>query len=226
MKNENASVPRDVSVIKLAKINDSPKIHLHSSCNFHGLILKSPTKEDHFSPYRFCDLGGEYPVGYLIYAAYGSNMVRERFMVYIKGGYFRERWYPGSSDTSDPEDLGWMYVPHRLYFAKKSPRWENKGVAFLSCYKEPDSSYHAVVRLWKVSEIQFRDIQEQEGKSWYDQVLPLGEKEGLEIKTITGSWEHEKQKPSECYLEIVRKGLSETTGWDEAQIEAYLARFL
>ncbi len=129
---------------------------------------------------------------YLIYAAYGSNLFKERFMFYIKGGVFEGRHYNGSTDKSEPEDLGWIYVPHRLYFAKKSPRWDNKGVAFLSCEKESNSDYHAVVRLWKISEIQFKDIQQQEGKVWYKEVLFLGEKEGLKIKTITGSWVDEK----------------------------------
>ncbi len=43
---------------------------------------------------------------YLIYAAYGSNMLKERFMVYIKGGEFEGNPYPGSTDKSEPEDLG------------------------------------------------------------------------------------------------------------------------
>jgi len=48
---------------------------------------------------------------YLIYAAYGSNLLKERFMRYIKGGKFEGfegKDYRGSSDKSEPKDLGWM----------------------------------------------------------------------------------------------------------------------
>jgi len=163
---------------------------------------------------------------YLIYAAYGSNLLKERFVYYIKSGNFEGKYYNGSADKSEPKDLSWMYVPYRLYFAKKSLRWDNKGVAFLSCKKESNSDYHAVVRLWKISETQFEDIHEQEGKGWYNKVLILGEKEGLEIKTITGCWEDEKQKPCKRYLEKIGKGLKETTNWSDTAIEEYLNKFL
>jgi len=163
---------------------------------------------------------------YLIYAAYGSNLLKERFMVYIRGGDFEGRPYEGSSDTTEPEDLGWMYVPYRLYFAKKSSRWDNKGVAFLSCEEEKNPEYHAIVRLWKISEKQFEDLRKQEGPSWYNKIMSLGEKNGLKIKTFTGCWENEKQEPSERYLEIIKKGLKETTNWDDQKIEEYIKKFL
>ncbi len=128
---------------------------------------------------------------YLIYAAYGSNMLKEKFMCYIKGGVFEGKNYTESTYKSEPEDVGWMCSPHSLYFAKKSPRWDNKGVAFLSCKKESNSDYYATVHLWKISGKQFNDIQQKEGKSWYDIILPIGEKDCLKIKTISGSWENE-----------------------------------
>ena len=162
----------------------------------------------------------------VIYAAYGSNLLKERFLVYIQGGNYQNRNYKGCTDKAESEDLGWMRVPHRLYFAKKSSRWENKGVAFLSCEKEEKPQYHAVVRLWKISESQFIDIHEQEGKSWYHKILVLGEKNGLEIKTITGCWMCELNTPSEKYLDVMKKGLKETTGWNDEQIENYIGKFV
>lgn len=164
---------------------------------------------------------------YLIYAAYGSNLLKERFMVYIKGGCFEGKEYEGcKDDKTEPEDLGWLFVPYRLYFAKKSSRWDNMGVAFLSCKMELDANYHTVVRLWKVSKIQFEAIHEQEGKSWYPIILHLSEKDGLEIKTITGCWENEINNPSERYLEIIKKGLKETTSWSDKEIADYINKFL
>lgn len=41
---------------------------------------------------------------YLIYAAYGSNLIKERFIAYIKGGAILKKYYVGSSDKSDIED--------------------------------------------------------------------------------------------------------------------------
>lgn len=165
-------------------------------------------------------------MSYLIYAAYGSNMLKERFLYYIKGGLFEGKYYEGSRDKTEPEDLGYMFVPYRLYFAKSSSRWDRKGVAFLSCEKEPNLDYHAIVRLWKISKTQFEDIQKQEGKLWYHKVIILGEKEGYQIKTITGCWEDERQSPSERYLKIIKKGIKETTNWNDEKSEAYLTRFL
>jgi len=161
----------------------------------------------------------------IIYAAYGSNLSKKRFMFYINGGKFEGHQYKGCTDKTEPEDLRWMYVPHRLYFAKKSSRWESKGVAFLTCEQEPVSECHAVVRLWKISENQFEDIHNQEGKTWYDKILSIGEKDGLEIKTITGCWMCELNTPSEKYLDVIKKGLKETTDWNDEQIENYIRKF-
>ncbi|MDI6846292.1 MAG: hypothetical protein QME28_09170 [Candidatus Saccharicenans sp.] len=161
----------------------------------------------------------------LIYAAYGSNLLKERFMVYILGGNFRGRTYQGCSDKSEPEDVGWIKVPHRLYFARKSALWDNKGVAFLSCLKEKNPEYHTVVRLWKIRECQFHEVKSQEG-SFYNKILDLGEKDGYGIFTLTGCWEQEIEAPSESYLKVISDGLKETTGWTDNEINAYLARFL
>jgi len=162
---------------------------------------------------------------YLIYAAYGSNLLKERFMAYIKGGKYQGRDYEGSRDKTEPIDSGWTYVPHKLYFAKKSPKWNNKGVAFLSCEREKNKDYYAAVRLWRVSETQFEDIKKQEGRRWYNKELFLGEIAGLEIKTITGDWEREKNEPSQKYLYVIKKGIKETTGWEDFKIEGYLKKF-
>lgn len=162
---------------------------------------------------------------HLIYAAYGSNLLQERLLFYIKGGEYCGRHYDGSDNKTEPESLGWIYVPYRLYFAKRSSRWGNKGIAFLSCQKEDEMNYWAVVRLWKISEQQFQDIQRQEG-GWYNKILSLGAIGGFEIKTITGCYENEKQQPSDDYLNIIKAGLEETTNWDNDMIKKYLIKFL
>jgi len=162
----------------------------------------------------------------IIYAVYGSNLLKERFLVYIKGGDYKGRNYSGCKDKTDPIDRGWMFIPYRLYFAKKSPRWENKGVAFISCEEETDKKYHTVARLWEITEEQFNDIWQEEGKGWYHKKLYLGTKDGMEIYTITGCWAHEVNPPSENYLSIIKRGLKETTNWENERIEGYLKKFL
>lgn len=161
----------------------------------------------------------------ILYAAYGSNMLRERFLVYIKGGIYRDREYRGCTDKTEPEDCGFMFVPYRLYFAQNSPRWDNGGVAFLSCERTDEKELHALVRLWKINESQFEEILAQEG-SWYHKILYLGDKDGYEVKTFTGCWENEINQLSEEYLEVIRLGIKETTGWDDGKIENYIKNFL
>lgn len=176
---------------------------------------------------------------YVIYAAYGSNLLKERFMVYIQGGTYKGYPYAGSKDKTEPIDLGWGFIPHRLYFAKKSSRWDNKGVAFVSCEKESNEDYHTVVRLWRVSLTQLEDILKQEGKGGYNVKLYLGNikniklgelhhkiKGDLDICTFTGCWEKEGRGPSDKYLDIIKRGLKETTNWSDKEIEEYFAKRL
>jgi len=54
----------------------------------------------------------------------------------------------------------------------------------------------------------------------------LGEKDGLTIKTFTGCWMNEINLPSEEYLDIIKNGLKETTGWMDQEIENYLHKFI
>jgi len=162
----------------------------------------------------------------VIYAVYGSNLLKERFLAYIKGGFYEGRKYNGCINKEEPIDLGCMYIPHRLYFAKNSSRWDNKGVAFITSQKEENTNLHTLVRFWKVTEEQFEEIQEQEGKDWYNRMVDLGEKDGLKILTITGDWLNKINLPSSRYIEIIKKGLKETTKWTDKKIENYLKKFI
>lgn len=162
----------------------------------------------------------------VIYAVYGSNLLEERFLAYIKGGFYEGKEYKGCTNKKEPIDLGWMYIPHRLYFAKNSSRWDNKGVAFITPKKEENTNFHTIVRLWKVTEEQFKEIQEQEGKAWYNIIVDLGEKDGFKILTITGDWLNEIDLPSSRYIEIIKKGLKETTEWPDEEIKNYLKKFI
>lgn len=71
---------------------------------------------------------------------------------------------------------------------------------------------------------QFEDIKKQEG-SWYYKIFNLGQRDSLEIRTITGSYIEEINEPSKRYLNVIRRGLKETTKWSVEEIDEYLHRF-
>jgi len=58
-------------------------------------------------------------------------------------------------------------------------------------------------------------LQKQKGKEWYGKIITLGEKDGLKILTL-----------SALYLDVLKKGLKETTGWADEEIDKYWKKFL
>jgi hypothetical protein len=162
---------------------------------------------------------------YVIYAAYGSNLLTERLLAYIKGESFRSiTYHRGCPDKTEPVSLGWRFVPYRVYFGKHSGRWDG-GVAFLSPEMEPDREYHAVVRLWKMTREQYECVKSQEG-SWYEKEINLGTLDGLEILTFTSEEKLNYNPPSKLYLDVLKEGLKETTGWTDEEIDKYWEKFL
>ena len=67
------------------------------------------------------------------YASYGSNLLRRRFMTYIQGGTPEgaAEGQVGCTDPTPPLDDRPVRIPHRLFFAGRSVKWENGGVAFI-----------------------------------------------------------------------------------------------
>lgn len=94
------------------------------------------------------------------YAAYGSNIHRDRFMEYITGGTskYNGQQHPGCRDRSDPIRDRATTLDRQLYFAKSSTSWAG-GVAFVR--PEPGSGA-AVGRAYLITEQQFLDIATQE----------------------------------------------------------------
>lgn len=146
---------------------------------------------------------------YVWYASYGSNILKERFMYYVKGGIcrFNGTLYEGCSDKSEPLDVKQLNIPYRLYFAKSSRSWENHGVAFL----EPimNSTVRTLGRMYLITKEQFYDIQLQEGKGWYNHILDIGKHGGIPIKSFTHFEILPYNLPSEKYLEVIKSGIME-----------------
>ena len=143
------------------------------------------------------------------YACYGSNLLKERFMYYIKGGVckFNEKEYASCSDESAPLDDRPINIPYKLYFGNSSKIWKDGGVAFL----EPkiNDNETTLGRMYLITEEQFHEINVQEGLVWYDLILSLGELNEIPIKTFTHSSMFTKKLPVQKYLKVIEKGISE-----------------
>lgn len=147
---------------------------------------------------------------YTWYASYGSNMLYERFMYYIKGGYceFNNKTYTGCKDKTPPKGDKPVIIPYRMYFGNQSASWGNGGVSFLDL-NTPGKS---LGRMYLVTREQFGDIHDQEGKhkNWYNEVCEIGECEGYKILTFTNKSLRAVCVPSDKYFDVVKFGIKET----------------
>ena len=99
------------------------------------------------------------PVADLWYAAYGSNLARDRFEAYLFGGRpaGATRHYPGARDPSPPLDDRPLLLPGRLFFAGDSPTWGG-GIAFY----DADGEGTVYARAYRITTEQFSDLAAQE----------------------------------------------------------------
>lgn len=164
------------------------------------------------------------------YAAYGSNVLRARFRLYLRGGRYQEghREHVGARDRQEPGvDSPLIHGPWHLHFGHSSPRWGG-GVAFL----DPDNDQGARVRCWNITQEQFLDVAAQENgmlpgdleididevvangqaeisASWYSRVVYLGEYQGQPVMTFTSSHPPKPNPPGEAYLRVILNGFLE-----------------
>lgn len=94
------------------------------------------------------------------YASYGSNLNRERFLTYVKGGKAEgsSTSHVGCRDKDLPEADMPIRFAGRMHFAASSGRWEGGGVAFM----DNDSAGHALGRAYLINMQQFDDVVAQE----------------------------------------------------------------
>lgn len=184
---------------------------------------------------------------YVWYASYGSNLDRNRFMCYIKGGQPEgsAKANPGCRDNSDPLRDQTIIIPYPLYFAKQSASWGNKGVAFIGSNKDEQS--RTLGRMYLITEEQFADVMSQENgnadisvdfdqarsqgsivawESWYGKMIYLGEEESYPVFTFTSCLDLTAEtfvEPSPQYLKTIMNGLNQAFDLSEEQIADYLA---
>ncbi len=167
------------------------------------------------------------------YASYGSNLLKSRFMCYIEGGKPEgsDKVETGCEDKTPPSEDKQIFIPHQMYFAKNSPRWQNGGIAFIDVEKGIKRT--TLGRMYLITESQFRDVVKQENdcvafsidlekvkekgsfvfhNSWYGRIIYLGEDGGYPVFSFTAPWsmgEVETTKPLPSYLKIIIRGLKE-----------------
>ncbi|MGH4122130.1 MAG: gamma-glutamylcyclotransferase [Clostridium sp.] len=147
---------------------------------------------------------------YVWYASYGSNLIYERLLIYIKGGKckFNGVNYSGCRNKSLPKDTRPVTIPYKMYYGNESSPWGSGGISFLDTQGRGQS----LGRMYLITEEQFEDISSQEGieENWYNQSLSLGEYNGVEIVTITNKNTRPYHNPSDNYLGVIRMGIKET----------------
>ncbi|XP_024969962.1 histone deacetylase 5 [Cynara cardunculus var. scolymus] len=150
------------------------------------------------------------------YASFGSNMSESRFRCYIEGGQAEGMRRPckGAVDKSQPKEVLWKIVPHRLFFGRESTiTWGPGGVAFLHpASSDQEKTYMC---LYRITLEQFNDVLLQENvltdtsspffdlnaldsienekniplealkDGWYHNVVYLGKEKDIPILTMT-----------------------------------------
>jgi gamma-glutamylcyclotransferase (GGCT)/AIG2-like uncharacterized protein YtfP len=190
---------------------------------YHGPIAASLEIAPGQQPWK-AEKGRRLMDRFVWYAAYGSNCLKERFMVYIEGGRFRgsSKDYAGCRDRSHPLADCPYTIDLAMYFGNWSPRWQG-GVCFLDL-EQPGKT---MGRVYLITLEQLFDIQKQEGNStdWYHILQELGNFGGIRVLTLSNITRRPVYPPTREYLQIVREGLAETYGidFDDAKIDDYLA---
>jgi hypothetical protein len=186
--------------------------------------------------------------GYVWYASYGSNINKERFLCYIKGGtpIGSSKREVGCRNKSLPKDEKSFIINHLLYFAKESRRWQRQGVAFIGL--DHDEMYETYSKMYLVTREQFFDIVSQENRienfdlaldeviemkskvfmdSWYGNLLYIGESDGYPIFTFSSPHSfdpNEIKKPSDEYFKTIIIGLKREIGLTKNQVFDYFSK--
>ena len=179
------------------------------------------------------------------YASYGSNLDRDRFLAYLTGASLPEsdRPHTGARDPSEPVDDRSFTLPHQLFFAGSSQRWDGGGVAFIDRAVRGSSTN---ARTYLITAEQFEDVFAQEnrqehvsldletlsrtgsllaGGQSYGLVLKGGDIGGRPVLTFTSplGLEHRSTtKPAASYLRRLSTGLRSSHGLRDEEIAEYL----
>ncbi len=179
------------------------------------------------------------------YAAYGSNLCRERFLRYLQGGPVpgSTAIQSGARDPSPPRDDRRHELPGTLYFAGRSITWNGGGVAYLDV-GDP-LPVPALGRVWLISLTQLEDVYRQENREpevvsidldrlleggsaqpsqgAYGRLVVLEPIDDIPVITFTAPGRRtDRNPPHQSYRTIIARGLTESWGIDRAAADRYL----
>ena len=181
------------------------------------------------------------------YHAYGSNLLRERFLHYLApAGAPRSSDYGhhlGCVDPAPPLAERHVSIAHRLYFGGHSIRWDGP-VAFVGI--DHDAEAACMARAYLISGAQLVDLIRQENRAaayeWhpthlaaavhehvelpvgdgnYNALLRLPDVEAVPAVVLTTARAFAAAPPPERYHAVVRRGLLER-GLTDAEADEYL----
>jgi len=97
------------------------------------------------------------------YVAYGSNLLAERMMAYIKGGGHNQPWghHVGATNPRPPRDNQQVVVPYPVFFGGYSERWGG-GCCFCPLEKPKKTALPVAGRAWLLAREQLEDLVAQE----------------------------------------------------------------
>jgi len=187
----------------------------------------------------------------LWYAAYGSNLSRERFLVYLDGGVPAHSPnptpQPGARDASPPTGEWTGEIDAELYFGASSQRWGGGGVAFLDVDRTTwtRAQPRARMRAYRISLAQLEDVFGQENgldspptididallasgrldalSTRYGRLAIVGTHDGAPLITITSAARQPTNGPSFAYARTIIGGLVDAFDLTIAEATAYLA---
>lgn len=178
------------------------------------------------------------------YAAYGTNMERDRLGCYLAGGCppGASRTYVGARDRTLPTEMRPVELAGSVYFAWESPTWGG-GIAFY----DPEGEGTSVGRAYRLTAGQLADLHAQEmhrdpgfdldltdlladgsavlGPGRYESLHVVGEIEDAAVVTFTASWGPDEvpfNAPVAAYLATMARGLAESWGWETDRTVDYL----
>ncbi|MCP3909577.1 MAG: histone deacetylase [Actinomycetia bacterium] len=178
------------------------------------------------------------------YASYGSNLYRERFVVYLRGGTAPGGRHAqrGARDRADPRDDRPLTIDRTLFFRGESRLWGG-GVAAID--HQPGTE-PARGRAYLITVSQFEDVVAQEsrrettpidldaaterghhltGPGPYDRLEVVDSWGGVPVVTFTHPdprGAHDPTPPSAAYLATIISGLRESHHLDDNHIVEYL----
>ncbi len=178
------------------------------------------------------------------YVAYGSNLLRGRFLTYLQGGFgpSGSGYHAGARDSALPHDDRAVLIDRRLIFTGRSRRWGGGVCAVV----RSDGGEECLARAWLITAGQLLDVWQQEnGRLTLDAVpwAELGRNghvddlsgryrrldrldpiDGVPAVTITCGPEMiaEQTPPTSAYLDMVIAGLGEAWQLGPADAARYL----